>query len=269
MAMDYKFRWYYALVMIFVVGLTGYYALIRPDTQQIASNNLYVRQLTDELNAVNGSDANSHLLPKDKLSFTIHGAAEKELSALSVLTRNAHLAGLSILSLQRLSSDGELKFHLSATGKFDQVSAFIILMDASLLNFYANVTDKGQLKLEGDILFKDISAFSPDIKLLFLNAPRNPFCPSMNSLPLLNNKLADMRVSVPLRLMTMTGSLMQGSRRVALILLPEKVMVVVSAGEILGKEQGIVMAIASDHLSVMQPDGSQVTISRHHTRIEL
>ncbi len=247
----YKYRWFYALAAAAITCLLGVVGVIYPDWQQFMDGREAVRNLSGKLQAL--SDNSEQRVPIPVLT-----PEQQAVRPLSVLTVFAHLAGLSVQSVQRAEAGKELLFHFVAQGDFRRVAAFVSLLEKSgsvfISNFASKLTEENKLKLEADILFN----FIPPLNILNIAADQekfstidNPFCTTVD-VPRRNDSA--LLASTPLSQMKMTGYLGRGGANLAFILLPNDMVMTVEKGMLLGSERGIVNLVEQDRVVVELPD---------------
>lgn len=249
--MQYKYRWYYAASIFLSVIGTAFFYFILPKWNDISSLRSTDAQLLADLMAIKAFASHPHRISSYRTSQPEKMA---ELAAL------AHANNVTLQTLNVLGRQSQLvahldTIHLSASGQFNDVAAFL-----------TSVSRQMTMSVMTDFVYKaerrDYYSFNMDfmlweegdkqaVPLLELkNSERahNPFC--FVSSDVFQQNDASVLQHISLDQIHMVGSFRLGSRVVGMVSLPSGDVFEVRLGMKMGSEQGVVTAILRDQMVI-------------------
>ena len=256
----YKYRWLIALALSGVLIALGFMYVIQPGLQRIAQLRSLKQSLTSrltEMKSVTAASRDAAILPisqPDEIAMLARLTQEQGLLIQSMDYVRPHQLHATETDLIRLNLQGDL----SALADF----LFSLGQQAymPIQNFTLKLVEQQHLRLMIEVyLLKNKWPLSPVQKQPM--PASNLFCLSTQIMSA--DSSADtfaQASSATLDRIKMLGYLQQGSRRAALVLLPNNLVISVEQGSLLGREQGLVTLVSADHLIVTLPDKKQQEI---------
>lgn len=258
----YNYRWLIALTLSGVIVALGFVYFIQPGQKRLAELRVQALRLTSQLAAIKtfNTASSDSLVPPST-----------QADRVAMLSWFAHQQGLFIQSMdylaaqQSYAADTEL-IRLNLQGSWPALASFLFALNRQpsmpIRDFAFTLLDQQALRLSVELyLLKNQWPLPPLQKNI---VPKQTlFCPGLQGLA--SNSSADTFIqtaSVTLDRIKMLGYLQQGARRVALVLLPNNEVVSVEQGSLLGREQGLVTLVSTDHLLITLPDKKQQEIRR-------
>jgi hypothetical protein len=203
--------------------------------------------------------------PKHPLHLIVQSSQAEIVQSITML---ANKSGLSIQKIKVMTREKPfveniLLIRLISIGNFKELYAFISAIEqqsypASIQDFSYKLTKQNQLLLSMVILsnYKKRQYF-PQVSTDNLN---NPFCQQKGmELLLYKNDLLESRIT-PLMQIKMVGYFKQDKRSQALLSLPNKTLIFVEPGSVIGQEQGVVNKINRHQVQVKLINGKKVII---------
>jgi hypothetical protein len=249
-SMQYKYRWWYVLVIILVGIAIVFFFVVVP-----CIDDLHTMQASEQKLAVD-------LLAQKQAVAKFHEQSigkNKQAYSLEEMFARMYASGLSV---QEVSVTARRSFyfasievvHVVAAGDVAALSAFLFPVLPSKLgviveDFSYRVSPSRQM-----IVTMNLVDWQSDIELagmtrLAYSAEHLPFCVSDAELPHLSR--TEEILAVPLDQINMVGRLQQANRVVALVSTPMGIFFDVEQGSILGKERGRVKTINQDRIVIV------------------
>jgi len=243
--MHYQYRWIYAVIISILILMLAYFYDFQDQLRQVEKLSIDTKELTMTLAKVSQTMEETHM--------TTEPSTKTDL--LAQLLAMAQSKGLVIQSVNTVPSSrvpDALQVHLKVRGDFQLVSAFVQALYAQknaalMLDFSYQSTEHHEWLFTSDILILsaiDLLKSTPDLVV------HNPFCQTVTLPPLTYDDSLAKLVATPLAQIKMVGYLREGERSSALVALPGGLLLDVYEGSRLGKEQGVVVEVKPDGMSV-------------------
>lgn len=283
--MQYKYRWYYAVIISAIIILLGIIYYIYPKYKNLLalkqkelflSNQLATKIITnkryDLLAKENG--------PQKKLMGLLRYDSQPTISQhnyVKNLLATTNLHGVNIQSVKimpsKINSFDVLILHITAEGKF---SDFITLIKALGNQAHPTVLKNFIVKSSSDNkqqIVMTIALYTTLVqdKISVLDNTKhlgNPFCCSQHQeqaiATLKHYTTNDILQHVSLNQIKIAGFLQDGQHKQALLRIPHIHAIAVECGMKLGKENGIVTSIQRGFVTIILPNGRHTILSLRH-----
>lgn len=256
--MQYKYRWFYALVIGLIITILSYWLMLLPGMHKLTNNKKEVERLQNELSLLRKAQPSVNLKTEQPV---ISKTAFLEL--LPLLAQDHHIVMRSV-AMKPIMSQGEVRMKLIIQGDFSHLSQFSLALTKrghniliESFSYQTNKDNKLQLALDLLLMRRNIPNEKESENL---DSNLNPFCVATDSIGRIaeHDRLAVSTLSI--MQMKMTGYFFQVKRQEALVRLPTGVLIEINVGDQLGVEQAIVTSIHADRIEMILPNDEKKII---------
>jgi len=264
MAMKYKYRFIYAVLISLIIIFWGFYRDLQPKLHELGLLQNKVVLLKSRMDYLQKTFAHNSISKQRLLSPPQQNSSPEMV--LTAILNTAALNGLVVQSTKigMLGSDKNnqtLPVYLSFLSDFNHFMLFVQALASQhypimINHFLLKLAEQNQISIELNlIIFSRTTHFLAE-KNLFITKSNffNPFCLTENTsgLPIINPISDSERLQKwPLLQLKMIGYLQEAHRLAAIVLLPDGALVDVVAGSKIGKEQGVVSLIKQDRIVIL------------------
>lgn len=274
MTLHYRYRWLYAVILTTILQLIGFFYGLNPAWLQIAGLKRQMQNNRQMLLSLLQDEKNQAQIKTVKKRLIV-SSAQSQSELIFDLISLANIKGLNLGSLQLLLSKDQsiLLLHLILLGSYSRFLDFARRIEetrypVTILDFDYKPAQNNQNEFTMDIAI--LKAFKIKIERRAhtqINLPKtyNPFCASEGGLQQMDHIHVQ---TVPLLQLKMVGYVEQDHHVFALLALPNHRIKEVSLGEVIGREQGVVIQISQNKIDVRMPDGHLCNIKMQSEALE-
>jgi hypothetical protein len=242
-----QYKWIFIAIAGMVFLVVGYVFDIYPLHNQLAELQQTEIMLSEKLKAMKVLPPASSLKPNHQIS-DIHALA-------AFIQSNG-------LNISKIRQDNKA-LHMNFAGDYKEFSALMNGLrakpDAISFKNISCKWDKEYLQIGMDILLLAKPEFST--QKTFENQ-ENPFCTNANISSWFNQSDENELLSFPLSEINIKGFLQSGKKRAALLLLPNKMLVMVEPGSLLGREKAEVLAVFKNDILLRLQTGKELRMEK-------
>jgi len=244
--MLYRYRWWLALGLVLFFAINRTYYDFYPIQNRINELQEIEMDSQEKLNNLQTISANKMILGEK---------SDHALNHMSIAINMIEASGLDILSVNQVS---ELITHVDLEGSYRQWMRLINALQqkkhiVNVVHFYCRGVDKNHLQIGIDLSLLGDTKSKTTTSVMRDSV--NPFCVGVNEEEWLQ------QINAPILQIKMVGYLQLGTHSQALILMPDKKMINVEIGSVLGLERGVVVGIYQKYIVVKLPEGKEVRVT--------